>query len=304
MTSPVPVTTAESPEPRRVFAVFNPAAGRSRRFRFNRVIAELRGLGCAVTVMETTAPGHAETIARDVSAHDFDVIAAAGGDGTINEIVNGLKGRSLTLGIIPLGTANVVADEIGLNRSPAAIADTLAYGPAQSIYVGVANDRRFVMMAGAGFDANVVCEISSRQKKSLGPLAYIWQAVRQSFGDPFVSREVVIDGTSHRAVSMVACNGRRYGGPFVAAPRASLADDTFHIVLMTGRGWFSVARYGLGLMLGRISMWSDVQIIKGRNVIMDGGAGSPVQADGDIISVLPVHIFLDPEPVKLVYPLS
>ncbi len=288
-------------QPRRILAVFNPAAGRGRRSRFDRVVAALRDLGCAVTVVETTAPGHAEAIARETSERDFDVIAVAGGDGTINEAVNGLKKKNITLGIIPLGTANVVADEIGLRRSPAAIARTLAHGSVKPIYVGLANDRRFVMMAGAGFDANVVSKISLSLKKKVGPLAYVWGAMRQSFADAFTTRAVVIDGASYRTVSVVACNGRRYGGPFMAAPEASLADNTFEVVLMTGGGWFSVARYGLGLLLGRISMWPDVHIIKGREVSVEG-VGGPVQADGDIITNLPVRISVDSEPVKLIYP--
>ena len=300
MTNSLSQAAGESSVPRRILVVFNPAAGRARRSRFERIVAALRGFGCAVTVVETDAPGHAETLAREASETDYDVIAVAGGDGTINEAVNGLKGRDLVLGIIPLGTANVVADEIRLHRSPAAIARTLAHGPVKPIYVGIANGRRFVMMAGAGFDANVVSKISLGLKKVLGPLAYVWGAVRQSFSDPFADRDIVIDGTAYRTVSMVACNGRRYGGPFVAAPGASLTENAFHVVLMEGRGWFSVARYGIGLMLGRISMWSDVRIIEGRDVKVEGGG--PVQADGDIVTNLPVRISMDSEPVKLVYP--
>jgi len=296
------VINPDSETSRRILAVFNPAAGRGRRSKFDNVVVEIRKLGCAVTVMETNAPGHAETIAREASAHEFDIVAAAGGDGTINEVVNGLKGCDLTLGIIPLGTANVVADEIGLRRSPSSIARALAHGVVKPIYVGVVNNRRFTMMAGAGFDAKVVDKISLSLKKKFGPFAYVWQAARQAFIEPFVQRDVVIDGVQHRAVSVVACNGRRYGGPFVVAPNASLEDDTFHVVLMKGRGWFSFARYGLGLMLGRISMWSDVNVIEGRDVVIEGGEDDLVQADGDIVTALPAHVFIDPEPVRLIYP--
>lgn len=290
------------PAPRRILAVFNPGAGGARRSRFEHTLAELCGLGCAVTVRETEAPGHAETIARDTSGDDFDVIAAAGGDGTINEIVNGLGGSPLAVGIIPLGTANVVAGEIGLRRPPAAVASALAYGPVKSIYVGVVNGRRFVLMVGIGFDASVVENISPGLKKKFGTLAYILYAARRAFAAPFAEQDVVVDGILYRAVSIVACNGRRYGGPFVAAPNASLTDDSFQIVLMNGRGWLSIARYGLGLMLGRISMWPDVKIIQGRDVVVEGGESGPVQADGDIVTALPAHIFIDPEPVNLVYP--
>lgn len=286
---------------RRILAIFNPMSGR-RRARLDATVAALREQGCVVTVAETQGPGHAETIAREAPAGDFDVIAAAGGDGTVNEVVNGLAGKSITLGIIPLGTANVLADEIGLKCTPAAIARALASGPVRTIHVGRSNGRRFCMMAGAGFDASVVAGISLALKKRLGALAYIWQAARQAFVETYAGAEVVIDGKSFRATSVVVCKGKRYGGPFIVAPNASLAAENFQVVLMKGRGWFSVARYGFALTLGRIAMCSDVEIVPGREVRIQGIVGAPVQADGDIIAHLPATISIDPEPIRLIYP--
>jgi diacylglycerol kinase (ATP) len=292
---------AHSAGVRRILAVFNPAAGRNRRARFDQVIVHLRDLGCRVSVIETNAPGHAEQIARE-AADEFDVIAAAGGDGTVNEIVNGLAGKSLALGIIPLGTANVLADEIGLSRNVGKVARALAFGPIRPIHVGRVNGRRFVMMAGAGFDANVVNGVSLALKKKLGPLAYVWQAAVQGFREDGAACDVTIDGTSHGTVSVVVCNGRRYGGPFVAAPDASLLDDRFHVVLMKRSGWLNTARYGAALILGRISKLSDVRVIPGRDVVVRGVAGRPIQADGDIVAHLPAQIAVDPEPVALIFP--
>ena len=288
--------------PRRVLAVFNPAAGRNRRPRFNQIIAALTNHGCDVTVIETTAPGHAESIAREISAENCDVIAAAGGDGTVNEIVNGLRDSAVALGLIPLGTANVLADEIGLARAPEAVARVLASGPIRPIHVGVVNGRRFVMMAGAGFDANVVNGVSLALKKRFGPLAYVWQAAREAFRTDDTRCVVTIDGVDFETASAVACNGRRYGGPFIAAPEASLTDDCFYVVLMPGRGWFHTARYGTALMLGRISKLHDVRVIAGRNLTVRGFDGRPVQADGDIVAHLPAQMAVDPVPVRLVFP--
>ena len=123
MNTPPPIAVP----PRRILVVFNPAAGRARRARFEHVMTALRAHGCVVTLKETTAPRHAESIARDSSAMDFDIIAAAGGDGTINEVVNGLVGKNMPVGLIPLGTANVLAREIGLRLTPKEIAHALAY---------------------------------------------------------------------------------------------------------------------------------------------------------------------------------
>jgi len=287
--------------PRRILAVFNPAAGRNRRTRFDDVVAALRIMGSDVTVTTTAAAGHAEVIARE-AGNEFDVIAAAGGDGTINEVVNGLVGKNLALGVMPLGTANVLADEISLPRSIDGLARTLAHGPVRDIYVGRANGRRFVMMSGAGFDADVVSAVTPGLKKALGPLSYVWQAACQAFSTKRASCDVLIDGTRHAAASVVACNGRRYGGPFIAAPGASLTDNRLHVILMRGNGWFDIARYGGALMLGRISKLHDVRVIEGRDIVVRGVEGRAVQADGDIVARLPVHITVDPEPVRLIFP--
>lgn len=298
-----PVSAGATPAAhRRILAIFNPAAGRNRRSLFDAVVALLREAGCVVTVRVTTAPGDAEAIARAATPADYDIVAAAGGDGTINEVVNGLRGTGVALGIIPLGTANVLADEIGLSKRPAKVAAALAHGPLQTVRVGLANGRRFTMMAGVGFDANVISRVSLALKKWIGPLAYVWTAGLQGFRDPFARCDVRIDGTSYESVSAVACKGRRYGGPFIAAPRANLTDGSFEVVLMRGRGWFSVLRYGVALIFGRVAMWPDVLIQTGGGVMISGCDGQPVQADGDIVARLPVEITIDPEPVMLVYP--
>jgi diacylglycerol kinase (ATP) len=299
-----PGSAGDSPaSSRHIFSIFNTAAGRSRRQKFDAVVNLVRKAGCTVTVRETEAPGHAEALVRELSPGSFDIVAAAGGDGTINEVVNGLRAGGPALGIIPLGTANVVADEIGLKKDTAIVARALAHGPIRPIRVGLANGRRFVMMAGVGFDANVVSRVSLKLKKVLGPLAYVWTAGVQGFRDPFARCDVTIDGASHTSVSVVACNGRRYGGPFLAAPDADLADESFQVILMKGRGPFSVTRYGASLLVGKVKIWSDVDMITGRCVDITGTAGQAVQADGDIIAALPVRIEIDPEPVRLVYPL-
>ena len=107
---------------RHILAIFNPAAGRNRRRRFDEVVTLLRKEGCTVEVRVTGRRGDAEDMARGVSPAQVDLVAAAGGDGTINEVVNGLRGTGVALGIIPLGTANVVADEIGLRKDAVSVA--------------------------------------------------------------------------------------------------------------------------------------------------------------------------------------
>ncbi len=300
--APTPFAAGQECGARRLLVVFNPAAGRKRRPRYEAVLAALRGEGCVVTTVETEAPGHAERIARDVQPGTFDVIVAAGGDGTINEIVNGLGDKPIALGIMPLGTANVLADELKIPRNPAAVARVLARGAPLTINTGVANGRRFCMMAGVGFDARVVAGVSLPLKKKLGPLAYVVQTAKLAFSDTFAANNLVIDGTSRQSVSAVVCKGRFYGGPFVAARDATVTDDKLHVILMHGRGPLSVMRYGLALMTGRLASLRDVEIAPAQEIAISGEDGAPVQADGDIITRLPVRISVDPRPLSVIGP--
>jgi diacylglycerol kinase (ATP) len=301
----VPISAFNASVPgqrRRILVVFNPAAGRDRRTRLNRILGALRQAAEVVEVIETTAPGHAERIARESNSDKIDLIAAAGGDGTINEIVNGLRGKSIALGLIPLGTANVLADEIGLGRKASRIAMTLAVGELRKVHVGQTNGRRFMMMAGAGFDADVVNSVSLSLKKKFGPLAYVWQTFKHAFSDSYAGCDVVVDGAMFKTTSAVICNGRHYGGPFVAAPAASIRDDLLHVILLKGRGWTSVLRYGAALVLGILPKLGDVEIIAGRDISVTGHGPLPVQADGDIVATLPVRITVDDEQIYLAFP--
>lgn len=282
--------------------IFNPTAGRSRRDKLNAVVAELEGLGCPVEVLETHAPGHAEDIARSIDATTVDILVAAGGDGTVNEVVNGLKGKAMALAVIPLGTANVLADEVGLGRKPKRVAEAIAFGAVRPIHVGNANGRRFVMMAGAGFDAEVVDGVQLGLKKIIGPLAYVWEMVRQVFVYGWGPCRVDIDGQTYEVASAIVCNGRSYGGPFTAAPAADLERDSFQVVMFTKSGWFNVVRYGVTLVTGRLAKLPDVRIVPGQSVVISGADGAPVQADGDILTRLPVQIDIDAEPVRLAFP--
>lgn len=295
------MSNSKSPS-RRIVVVFNPAAGRSRRDRLNAVVEALGRLGCDVTIQETNAPGHAETIASGIDPANVDVLVAAGGDGTVNEVVNGLRGKSVGLAVIPLGTANVLADEVGLGRKPREIAAAIAHGPLRPIRVGSANGRRFVMMAGAGFDAEVVDGVRLGLKKIVGPLAYVWEMIRQAFIYRFRGCDVEIDGVAYHAVSAIVCNGRSYGGPFTAAPQAKLEDDSFQVVMFDRQGWFNVARYGIALTLGCLPNLPDVRIVRGQFVDLQGGEDAPLQADGDILTRLPARIEIDAEPVQLAFP--
>jgi YegS/Rv2252/BmrU family lipid kinase len=288
-----------------VLVIYNPAAGQWRQRRLRTTLAALKGLGCKVTLFATGKPGDAEQHAASLAAADYDVVVAAGGDGTINEVANGLAaapGKAPPLAIIPLGTANVLAQEIGLRGDPRAVARAIAGKERINVHLGLANGRYFLMMAGVGFDAHVVANVDLALKRRTGKIAYVLETLVQGLRYGFPPCHVTLDGQNFEACSVVVCNGRHYGGPFVAAPNASLEEPAFEICLLERGGWRHVIRYGIALVLGRLSRLPDVRILTGHRLRIDGERGLPVQGDGDIIAHLPVEISVAERTLELVVP--
>ncbi len=290
---------------RRVLVVYNPAAGKDRQTRLTEVTARLRNLGCTVTARETLRRGDAERFAATAAAAEFDVLVAAGGDGTINEVVNGLVagGSGLPLALLPLGTANVLALEIGLDpRDGEAVARTIAHGPIHDVHPGVANGRHFMLMVGAGLDAHVVEGVSAALKRRAGRLAYVVESLRQAFGYDFPELRIRANGATYEGHMAIACKGRFYGGPFVAAPGARLDRPKLEVCILSMAGIAAMMRYGLALPLNKLASLPDVTHVFADKVVILGPRGAPVQGDGDIVARLPAEIGIAEETVRLVMP--
>lgn len=299
---PMPDRAADSHHARRVLIVRNPAAGRRRRSYLGLIIAELSRLGCSVRVIETGAPGDARAIAATASLEFCDVIAIAGGDGTINEVVNGLGPASPTIAVIPMGTANVLAREIGLRRDPLQVAATIASGLPRPVHAACLGDHRFLLMAGAGFDAAVVRAVGPAFKRRFGKGAYVIQTVLELFRNRYPPIEVTVDGRRFEAISVIVANGRHYGGPYISAPDAGLDRDRLDVVMFSRPGALNALRYATALVTDRLARLPDVRIAQGRVVRLDGRRGDPVQADGDLLGRLPITATLAGHVISLLYP--
>lgn len=277
-----------------LLVIRNPIAGRRKARRFHATMDALAGLGARVEIAETDKRGDAEAWARSADAHYAGVVAA-GGDGTINEVIAGLMARPrgpLTLGIVPMGTANVLAHELGLPMAPAAIARVLAEAPVGRVHLGLAGDRPFAMMAGVGFDADVVAAVNPRVKRALGKGAYVLESLRQWWALPDRTFTATIDGVAHQASAVIIANGHYYGGRYIVCPNASLANNTLEVALFGGQGRWNAARYLVGLGTGRLSRFADVTILPARSVTIEAPSPHVVQGDGDILGHTPTVITL------------
>ena len=303
------------PSDRAVLLILNPTAGRRRRGLVNAVVRRVQELGWTVDLVETAAAGDAHRIAESCDAARYAVIAVAGGDGTINEVVNGLAGRTVAgpaLGIVPLGTANVLAHELGLGFSAAALAQTLTAGREILMQPGEASGagriRQFSLMAGAGFDAKVVAGVSAPLKRRLGRAAYVWRSLVEARRYRPVRYAVEIDGVRHEAASVIVTHGRLYAGPYVVAPDAALGKPLLHVCLFERWGRSQTLRFGLALLLGRLPRTAGYRVIAGHDirlsVLSDAGEErrQPVQIDGDDALTLPVSIALAAGAVRLLRP--
>jgi len=294
--------TKNSAGPRRVLIVFNPTAGARRRKRLRDVLDALAARGCIATVRETRAPGDATLIAAAARRDDFEVIAAAGGDGTLNEVVNGLGAAAPAAAVMPFGTANVAALELGIGADAAAIAGLIADGEAAPAWLGRVGGRRFVVMAGVGFDAHVVESVTPRLKRRLGRGAFVWRSAVELARYRLPTFVLTVDGETMTAASAIVANGRYYAGPYVCAPAAGLDRPGLQLCLFERAGRAAVARYGLALLTGRLAGAEGYRVVPAGRIEIAGPAGEPVQADGELAARLPVVIESTGEQVMLLRP--
>jgi YegS/Rv2252/BmrU family lipid kinase len=293
------------PKAPRVLVIFNPVAGIRRKLKLVHVLDALEEKGCRVITKPTTKRRDAEAFARGLDPATVDVVVAAGGDGTINEVLNGLLGSTIPLGVIPLGTANVLAAEMGLAIDTDGVAQAIANGEPTIIYMGEANGRIFALMVGAGFDAHVVDGVTSKLKRWFGKGAYVWRSLVELFRFPFNGYQVCIAGRKETAASVIISNGRYYGGAFTCTPSdARLFDPSLHVCLFKRKGAINAVRYGLGLVTGRLNRYPDVEVVSAEAVEVHGEDGGPVQGDGDILTALPLSVRLAPKTVRLMMPLG
>lgn len=286
----------------RVQLIANPVAGQGALSLIAQAERHLRAAGAEVQLFLTTGRGDAQNFAAQAVPGGFDRIVVAGGDGTVNEVVNGMGADSPPLAILPLGTTNVLALEIGLPQSFAAACDLAVGGRPSLIHLGLAGERRFVLMAGVGFDAAVVRGVNLRLKRLMGKGAYAVSALRAWLRPQDRSFELVDErGQIHRGYGAIISNARCYGGRFTMTPQASLLADWLEVCLIVRPGRLALLRAGVALLSGRTMPPSWGRYFQTRHLEVKG-EGIAVQLDGDDAGFLPQVVTMNPFPIPLILP--
>jgi YegS/Rv2252/BmrU family lipid kinase len=233
----------------------------------------------------------------------FDVVIAAGGDGTVHDVASGLLGTSIPLAIIPMGTANVFAREIGLARSPDGISKMLLSGKVSTIPVGEINGQPVLFIVGVGFDAEAVRQFEAAGTRKFGQVGFVMPVLHALLSERNGSLKVTTDCASSEAQWVIVTRARRYAGGFLLSEEAGVTRSKFHVLLFRGRGSIVRLRQLAALASGLIGFDPSVSVEIADWVRVEGDPATPVQVDGEMLGALPVEIRSHPQRLQIILPL-
>ncbi len=236
----------------------------------------------------TESAGDARRLAAKAARDGFRIVVAAGGDGTVNEVANGLAGSDAALGVLPMGTMNVFAKEHAI---PARIGDAIAVirgGAMREIDLAAANDAHFIQLAGVGLDAQVVKETNWESKKRLGALSYLLSAAQVASRTP---PKLVIESGSvvHEGSLVLVGNGRYYGARLVLFPDAKNDDGLLDVLVFKKLGYLDIVRYLGGVLIGAHTKLADVEYFQTSALRVHSEDDVPVEVDGELSGMAPVN---------------
>lgn len=296
-----------------VTIILNPKSGRGKgaqqRADLERLLsAAAPSLPACWKIVETQAKGHGRELARQAVREGANIVAAAGGDGTLNEVVNGLMDAqtSAVLGLLPLGTGNDFARCIGLGTDLKLAVDTLFEGQPRPVDVGQAHGRWFLNIAGCGFDA-IVAERANRGFPLLrGTSAYIAAIAHSLLHLKPAQLALTLDGET-RAVRALMCsvaNATSYGGGMKVAPDARIDDGLFDICLLAGAGRLEFVRAFPRVFNGTHVTHPKVTMLRARAVHIESDPPLPLLIDGEVLGTTPVTFTLAPCALQVMTPTS
>jgi diacylglycerol kinase (ATP) len=298
--------------------IHNPNAGKGGSAR-RHLLDQARRIfalgGIEAELAETTGPGHATEIAHHAAAEGRQLVIACGGDGTLNEIVNGLaaqqNGHRVPLALLPGGTANILAKELDLPWDIPSAAEKLTHGTVKEIALGLATpverpDKKkyFLSVSGAGPDGMIVYSIDLELKARVGILAYWWEGAREVFRYKFQHFRIVTGGQKLDASLAIVGRTKNYGGPFKITTGADLFEDHFEIMALTTQSGLRYLSYLPSLWLGDLRESEGVHFWKADTLVCEPLDKTPVyaQVDGEPLARLPVQFKIVPRALKLLVP--
>jgi diacylglycerol kinase (ATP) len=298
--------------------IHNPNAGNgghARRRLLDEARRVLAAAGIHADLVETKGPGDATEIANRASLEGRQLVIACGGDGTLNEVVNGLAGQQnghrVPLALLPGGTANILAKELGIPWNIASATRKLLQGEVKEIALGLATPllqperkKYFLSVAGAGPDGMIVYSVDLELKARVGILAYWYQGMRELLRYEYPHFRVVADGRAINATLVVVGRTKNYGGPFMITTEADLYEDRFEVMTLTTQSGLKYLSYLPSLWMKRLRGTEGVHFYKSDSIVCEPLNGKPVyaQIDGEPLARLPIEFTIVPRALRLLVP--
>lgn len=290
----------------RTLIVFNPTAGHAGQLEAELEAAAQvwREQGWVVDLQPTNGPGDGRCLARQAAANGYELVVAAGGDGTINEVVNGLVGSQTMLATLPLGTMNVWARELGLPLQPRAAAQTMLAWSPRTIDLGRAGDRYFLLMAGIGFDAAITANVRPDEKRRFGALAYVVRGIKEVMRIRGTRARILLDGRpiKARVLMIVVGNSQLYGGLVKITHRASIDDGLLDVCVIKGDNGINAIGHLIAILRRRFSLNPDISYYRVHTIEVITRPPLPVQVDGDPIGTTPMRFSVAPAALRALLP--
>lgn len=280
--------------------ILNPAA---RGTRASALRARVESLARGAILCTTSRAGEAEALARHAAAEGFEKIVAAGGDGTINEIVNGIAGQNVTLGLIPVGTMNVFATELGLPANDLRRCwEIIQENRTRPIDLPSANGKHFVQLAGVGLDAQAVKETSRAFKRNFGPLSYMISAAQIASRQPPRLRIESEDAATDEGSFVLVGNGRLYGGRFPFFKQAMLDDGLLDVIVFKRLNYVEIIRYLQNVIFTSQITAPEVEYFQTKRLRVTSNESVPVETDGELIGNCPVEFQIQQGGLRVLAP--
>jgi len=283
--------------------IVNPVSGRNRSLRTMELLLSRRPFpDWAIELFPTTGPGNAGAIARELCLRPPDLLAVCGGDGTLNEVASAVPEPPYPVALLPAGTANVLARELNL---PGNLREALAIALERKVRrvdlgkLKSQGSRRFLLMAGIGFDAHVAAATHLHSKRRWGIVAYYFSTARSILTYPFPEFQVAGGGESISVVTCIAANAGKYGGGLVLTPDADMTDGLLDILAIQSGSRLSLLRFLLSARLGTPCSFPFVRRFRAASLAVAGPGGVPVQVDGELSGSIPAEITLTPRSFPL-----
>ncbi len=263
-----------------------------------KALWELKNFG-RVHIEKTKYSGHGTQIVKENLDRGFDIVISAGGDGTLNEVVNGLYGSSIPLGIIPLGITNVFALELGIPMNPLKAVRTITKGLTKEVDLGDANGRLFTMMVGAGLDGYVIHNLSHEFKKKYGAPSHIIEGIKSY--RTYTPRPIKIHADGRdlgTGYEVIIANTSSYGGRFKISPVASVDDGYLDVVVFRNSGILKDTRYFFSVIINRHLYLEDVNIYRAKEIHLKG-SGVYYHLDSEKGGTLPLTVKVREKAVRV-----